>query len=239
MMVKRDLTKSLASGKDEKEVLHCEFDLRGSNLAYISGDALGIYPLNHAAEVDTLITSLAGRGRAKDSVDIPSVYAPAPEGNKLALRDALIRYYDLKVAKPEFVRFLVDRSSAPNEKARGNSLLAAGLGKENEVLTEYLHLREMADVLTDFPSALLTVPEMLSFMKLLQPRYYSISSSPHMAADGSLVTVTAAVVRYETMGKPRFPSFLFPPKGQSLTSPHLTSPHTVEPECAPPLLPTG
>jgi sulfite reductase alpha subunit-like flavoprotein len=84
MTVKRDLTKAAAPGKDEKEVLHCEFDLRGSDLTYTSGDALGIYPLNNPSEVDSLLLALGSRAIASQLVDIPTTYAPVPEGRQQA-----------------------------------------------------------------------------------------------------------------------------------------------------------
>ena len=82
MTVKRDITKSFTAGKDEKEVLHCEFDLRGSDLVYTSGDALGIYPLNNPPEVDSLLRAIGSRGTGKKVIEVPQTYAPSPEGKK-------------------------------------------------------------------------------------------------------------------------------------------------------------
>ena len=119
------------------------------------------------------------------------------------MRDALLKYYDLKAVKTELVKILVDKCTNANDRARGQKLLAAGLGKDNTFLAEYIAQREVVDVLEDFQSSTITLKELLGQMKLLQPRYYSISSSPDMTPDCSVVSVTAAVVRYETLRKPR------------------------------------
>ena len=82
MMVKRDITKASTANKDEKEVLHCEFDLRGSDLVYTSGDALGIYPLNNPPEVDSLLRAIGARGTGKKVIEVSQTYAPSPEGKR-------------------------------------------------------------------------------------------------------------------------------------------------------------
>jgi hypothetical protein len=130
-------------------------------------------------------------------------------GNRLPLRDAFMKYYDLKSIKAELVQLIVDKCSNSNDRARGEKLLAAGTGKDNAFLQEYLSQREIADLFDDFQSSVITLQELMPQMKLLQPRYYSISSSPNITTDCSVVSVTAAVVRYETLGKPRFPHFFF------------------------------
>ena len=65
----------------DKETLHAEFDLTGSELTYTSGDALGIYPLNNPPEVDALLSALHCGEDCE--VLVPSVcYSPRQEHGK-------------------------------------------------------------------------------------------------------------------------------------------------------------
>lgn len=52
------------------------------------------------------------------------------------------------------------------------------LSKQNVALASYLSEREVVDVLMDFPSSRHPLQSILSLLKALQPRYYSIASSP-------------------------------------------------------------
>lgn len=52
------------------------------------------------------------------------------------------------------------------------------LSKQNVALASYLSEREVVDVLMDFPSSRHPPQSILSLLKALQPRYYSIASSP-------------------------------------------------------------
>ena len=62
----------------DKETLHAEFDLTGSELTYTSGDALGIYPLNNPPEVDAMLSALRCEGDHK--VPVPQIcYSPRQE----------------------------------------------------------------------------------------------------------------------------------------------------------------
>ena len=56
----------------------------------------------------------------------------------------------------------------------------------------------MADVLDEFPSLRVTPTLLLSQMPLLQPRFYSISSSPKMYPGE--IHATVAVVTFRTQG---------------------------------------
>lgn len=58
----------------------------------------------------------------------------------------------------------------------------------------------MVEVLQEFPSVQMPSTLLLTQLPLLQPRYYSISSSPDMYQDE--VHLTVAVVSYRTRGKP-------------------------------------
>ena len=102
--------------------------------------------------------------------------------NGSTLHQALLTQYDL--GKPS------------------NDLLAlSGPGvRENENLTKWLHGRDVLDVLRECP----TLPSPAGFpmlLRKLQPRLYSISSSP--GAHPGQVHLTVGAVRYEAHGRPR------------------------------------
>ena len=52
------------------------------------------------------------------------------------------------------------------------------LSKKNKSLAGYLSECEVLDVLSDFSSFQCSVEELISQLRPLQPRYYSIASSP-------------------------------------------------------------
>ena len=111
----------------DKETIHAEFDLSGSDLTYISGDALGIYPLNNPPEVEDVISALHCTG--DEVVPIPLFcYSPKPEGEGMSLREALSRYYDLKTVKLDLVKVLVEGvEGGGEERRRGERLLQDGV----------------------------------------------------------------------------------------------------------------
>ncbi len=157
---------------------------------------------------------------------------------------ALLRFYDLKTVQPSLINLIKERTGDATERGQLEELLRDGGASisKNRRLKEYIELHEVADVLEEFPSAIqhkkVSVTDVLTNMKILQPRYYSISSSPVIGtqpffpnfwanfifftvlfgeylitkylfiniknvSDKSIVSVTASVVRYETLGKKR------------------------------------
>ena len=108
----------------DKETIHTEFDLSGSDLQFTSGDALGIYPLNNPPEVDQLISAMH---TAPDiAVPVPSFcYHPKPEESTILLHDALMKYYDLKTVRLELARIIME--SVTDEKKKATQLLKNGV----------------------------------------------------------------------------------------------------------------
>lgn len=110
----------------DKETIHAEFDLNGSELAYTSGDALGVYPMNNPPEVDTVLHALHCKG--DEMVPVPSFcYLPKPEDELIPLKSALTRYYDLKTVKLDMMKLLVQSATKDSEKERGEILLSNGV----------------------------------------------------------------------------------------------------------------
>ena len=95
-------------------------------MTYTGGDALGIIPQNCPTEVDSLLRSLHCSGR--ELVPTPSFcYSPKPQEPQLHLREALIKYFDLKVVKMELVKLLVEGVTSEEEKEEGKRLLCNGV----------------------------------------------------------------------------------------------------------------
>jgi sulfite reductase (NADPH) flavoprotein alpha-component len=196
MVVKQDLTVNV---EPDKRVVHFEFDLSGSGITYVPGDALGVYPLNHPMEVDDLIRAARLSGDAE--VFVPNgIYGPAPETPKILLKHALTKYCDLKTVKPELLKELrANATVSTADASRLDELLEGGLSlAKNARLAEYVKGREVRDVLRDFKSCKMYPEILMSKLKLLAPRYYSISSSPN--DQPGRVSITVAVLRYATHG---------------------------------------
>lgn len=55
--------------------------------------------------------------------------------------------------------------------------ICSQLSKQNQLLATYLSEREVVDVLVDFSSFQCSTVDIMTHLRPLQPRYYSISSS--------------------------------------------------------------
>eukprot|EP00731_Ephydatia_muelleri_P028222 Em0019g1095a len=196
--VKYPLT--VSSTADDRETVHLEFDISESGLNYTCGDAIGVYPLNNPSDVSDIMAAL--HVKPDHQTFIPSfAYQPVPTGTSMSLKEALLQYYDLKALKPELVQLIALSCSDSKQKERGQRLLAAGHSRQNQELTTYISERELIDVVQDFSSFTCSVDSILQQLRGLQPRYYSIASSPSKGLNA--VCVCAAVVRYSLLGKLR------------------------------------
>ncbi|MEU8896608.1 bifunctional nitrate reductase/sulfite reductase flavoprotein subunit alpha [Nocardia sp. NPDC048505] len=159
-----------------KEVRRFGFDLRGLEAGYEAGDSLGVWPCNGDALVEEWLTATGLDGRRGVEID----------GREVPLTEALRTRYDISKVSHDLLTFLADR----NPSVR----LAKLLRRDNRnELDSYLWDRQAVDVLRDFPVRADLV-EWLGALKKLQPRQYSISSSPLVSPEE--VQLTVGVVRY-------------------------------------------
>ena len=173
-----------------KETRHFIVDITGSGLHYKSGDSLGVYPLNRPSEVQEILGLLGATGDEK--VQLPK--APAP----VSLREALTSRLALSGPTRRIVETLAARASDPGERARLQGLATP---ESKDLLAGFLDEREFVDLLAEFPSARLSPQEFVDQLRRLQPRLYSIASSPRVHP--SEIHLTVAVVRYRTNGRDR------------------------------------
>ncbi|WP_040739385.1 bifunctional nitrate reductase/sulfite reductase flavoprotein subunit alpha [Nocardia tenerifensis] len=159
-----------------KEVRQFGFDLRGLDAGYEVGDSLGVWPTNDAALVDEWLSVTGLDGRRTIEVD----------DRELPLAEALRAHYDISKVSNDLLAFIAERN--PNIR------LAKLLRRDNRIeLDNYLWDRQAVDVLRDFPVRADLI-DWLGSLKKLQPRQYSISSSPLVSPDE--VQLTVGVVRY-------------------------------------------
>jgi sulfite reductase (NADPH) flavoprotein alpha-component len=158
-----------------KDTRHFELNLEGSTLEYEVGDALGVFPANCPDLVEELLRVLA-----------------CPKDD--SLRDALLKSYEINKIPLPLLKAVAERTK--------DSLLAKFTAPGvNGELTEFLWGRDVVDLLTSYPTAKFAPDEFLGFLKKLQPRLYSISSSPK--AHPGQVHLTVSVVRYSSLNRAR------------------------------------
>ncbi len=168
-----------------KDTRHFEISLHDSGLAYEAGDALGVMPINCPGLVTDLLAALGCDGEEA---------VKNPEDQEVSLRHALLHSYQITQIPPTLMQFFAGRSD--------DSFLKSILAPENKSkLDQFLYGREVIDLFLKYPLIKCAPAELTGLLRKLQPRLYSISSSPK--AHPGEVHLTVAVVRYEAHGRTR------------------------------------
>jgi len=173
--------KILLHGKGSKrQTLHIELSTENApGLEYEPGDAAGVLPVNSV--------ELIGEVLAETGLNAGEIVTV--NGSKKKLEEALYRDVELsKITVDVVARYL---AIAPDEKLQK-------LSEDSEKFKEYLDGRDIVDLLHDFPYDI-DAENLIKILRPLQPRYYSISSSPK-AFPGEL-HLTVGVVNYENAGR--------------------------------------
>lgn len=169
----------------EKETHHVELSLEGSGMEYVVGDALGVCPVNPEEQVDEILNSLPFNTNEE---------VPLPGGGEASLREALTTSYDIRSLTPKLLQAWQERSGSP-------FLRSVVETQDRKVMNEFCWGRELIDLVTEYPADFSDGEEFLTVLKKLQPRLYSISSSPN--AHPGEVHLTIAIVRYHSHGRQR------------------------------------
>ncbi|MFU9138870.1 NADPH-dependent assimilatory sulfite reductase flavoprotein subunit [Erwinia tasmaniensis] len=170
------------TGRDsDKDVRHIEIELGDSGLRYQPGDALGVWYENDPALVAELLALLWLKG--DEQVEI--------NGQSLALSDALQKHLELTVNTPQIV-------AEYGRLSRDEALLT--LINEKQALQHYAQSTPIVDMVRQAPVEL-NAEQLISLLRPLTPRLYSIASS--QAESESEVHITVGVVRYDIEGRTR------------------------------------
>ncbi len=172
--------KIILNGRNSsKETIHLEIDLKGSNLGYEPGDALGIYANNSNRLIEPLLNLLQFSG-----TEIVNSYH-----GKKTLLEALTTDYELTP--------LTNVSLNRYAELTGSTRLKK-LTQDNTSVIDYLYGRDIYDLLRETPFKL-TPDAFISLLRKNSPRMYSIASSQDFVEDE--VHVLVSVVRYEAYGR--------------------------------------
>ena len=167
-----------------KETVHLEFDLAGSGLDYTVGDALAVIPHN----ADSMVAAILDQTKLAPNSQVQI------KNEKLSLGDALKKRLDITALSVPVIKRYAELA---NSEALNTSLLP----ENKKALLEYIAGREIIDLLIDYPVKQLQANDLVSIMRKLPPRLYSIASS--LQAHPDEVHLTVGVVRYNSHGRDR------------------------------------
>ena len=157
-----------------KETWHIDIDLAGTGLDYAVGDAFGIMPANDPALVDAVIHTLG-------------VPADFPIGGR-PLRDVLTDGVSLAPA-PDVLFQLFSYLTGGDRRQKAKAL-AGGEDPDRDAAT-----LDVLAAIEKFPGVRPDPEALIESLEPLQPRLYSIASSPKV--DPKRVSLTVDAVRYD------------------------------------------
>jgi sulfite reductase (NADPH) flavoprotein alpha-component len=158
----------------QKETWHIEFDLGGTGLDYVVGDSFGLYPANDPALVEAVLKAL----------DAPPDFPIAER----TLREVLTDGVSLAPA-PDMLFQLISYLTGGERRQKAKAL-AAGQDPDGDAAT-----LDVLAALLKFPGIRPDPEAFIESLDALQPRVYSISSSPK--CNPGRVALTVDAVRYE------------------------------------------
>ncbi|WP_071394341.1 sulfite reductase subunit alpha [Bacillus tuaregi] len=169
-----------------KETRHIEISLEGSGLTYAPGYALGVAPSNDPELVSAILIEM--------NWDSESVVIINKQGDTLPLQEALTSYFEITLLSKKILQQAAELTD--NEELKKLILV-----ENADQLKEYTNGRDLLDMLRDFGPWKAEAQDVISMLRKMTPRLYSIASS--IAAHPNEVHLTIGAVRYTAHGRDR------------------------------------
>lgn len=167
-----------------KETLHIELSLEESGLTYKPGDSLGIYPKNEPELVELLLKELSFNPEETVSIN--------KKGEIRSIKEALLSEFEITVLTKPLIEKLAPYST--NEALQE-------LLKNQDKLKSYVDGRDLLDLVKEFGPWNLNSQTLVSQLRKLPARLYSIASS--YTANPEEVHLTIGAVRYNAHDRER------------------------------------
>ena len=183
----------------DRNCLHMEISIRGSNVTYETGDHIAVWPTNAGREVDRFVNILGLADKRHNVISVkgldPTARVPFPTPTTY---DAAIRYH-MEICAPVSRQFVASLAAfAPSESAKAEM---TKLGNDKDYFSEkisqqYLNIAQALERI-DSQNKWTSVPFsiMIEEIKKIQPRYYSISSSSLVQKDKIAITAVVEELR--------------------------------------------
>ncbi|KAJ7075834.1 putative cytochrome P450 oxidoreductase [Mycena belliarum] len=211
-------SRELFQSTEERNCVHIELNTEGSGITYQHGDHVGVWPSNPDVEVDRLLCTL-GLFEKKDNVigieSLDPALAKVPFPVPTTYATVLRHYIDISAVvgrqilgplskfapTPEAEEALKNLNSNKEEYA---NVITNGCLKLGEVL-QLVAGNDLTVPPTQDNTTAWAIPFdiIVSAIPRLQPRYYSISSSPKLHPTS--IHVTAVVLKYQSIANDRLP----------------------------------
>ncbi len=176
--------RSLTGPESDGEVRHLRLSIAGSGLRFEPGDSLGIYPRNHPQLVEELLDALGYGGKERVAMG----------SEECSMQEALSSHCEITVLPRPLLEGL-----ARFAHGRLNDLLQ---DQRRDELAALIDGRDLLDLVREFSLAGIPAQELVSLLRRLPARLYSIATSRKVNPDE--VQLAVAVVRYRRGGRNRY-----------------------------------
>ncbi|KAE9407401.1 putative cytochrome P450 oxidoreductase [Gymnopus androsaceus JB14] len=215
------VARELFQDPKDRNCVHVELNIEGSGITYQHGDHVGVWPSNAELEVDRLLLALGLYDKKDKVINIDSLdpaLAKVPFPVPTTYATVLRHYIDISALAGRqmlgtFAKF------APNPEAEAaikelntnkdvfHEIVANGCLKPGEVL-QVAAGNDIRAIPTPENTTAWPIPfdMIVSSIPRLQPRYYSISSSPKLHP--SAIHVTCVVLKFQSVTNERVPERL-------------------------------
>lgn len=183
----------------DRNCLHMEIDIGGSNLTYETGDHIAVWPTNAGRNVDRFLATFGLLSKRHTVIDVKALEAtakiPFPTPTTY---DAVARYH-MEICGPVSRQFLSTLALYAPDEASKAEITRLGNDKDyfqEKVASRYLNISQTLDMAgrsqpwTNVPFSLL-----IEGIHKIQPRYYSISSSSLVQKDKVAITAVVESLR--------------------------------------------
>ncbi|XP_043519270.1 nitric oxide synthase, salivary gland isoform X1 [Frieseomelitta varia] len=183
-------------------------DMASMEISYKPGDHLGVFACNRSELVEAILKRVQTPFDLNTPIELQvQKQSHTPNGIVKtwmthdrylpnSLRILLKRFLDITTPPtPNLLRYFASIATDPKEQAQLNLLASDSAAYED---WRHWKFPNLVEVLDEFPSVTPFAPLLLLHLTPLQPRFYSISSSPNVHQ--GQIHLTVATVQYKTQG---------------------------------------
>ncbi|DAA77488.1 TPA_exp: NADPH--cytochrome P450 reductase [Trichophyton benhamiae CBS 112371] len=195
-------SRELFSVKD-RNCLHMEFDIKGSQLNYQTGDHIAIWPTNAGQEVDRFLKVFGLEEKRHTVIRVKPIdvtaKVPFPQPTTY---DSVVRYY-IETCGPVSRQFISQLAAfAPDEETKKKMIR---IGEDKDVFSDkvsafYFNIAQALQSFTDKPFTAVPFSLLIEGIPKIQPRYYSISSSSIVQKEKISITAVVESLRVPGAG---------------------------------------